>query len=328
MAILKIIEDFKRRRGVSKLIGGVRYDRVLIVITDGPDTNQKDVLVAVAPAGSPVARVPRPGEQFEGRVGRDVQDASQPTGDPFATVRKVQADPHEDQPNMWIVRVLYSSEAEEESGGGNPIDLRPRSRWASAARNVELVKDADGKELVSTAGVPYDPPVMHEVYDSVYVVNWNLAASAFDQNNYHDIVGSVNRDTLTIKGFTFYAREARFTLLDARESWATIADEEIHYWAMTTQFIRKKGGWDIEVASWGVQERVSAGSVELIAIMVPAPSTPGEPVDTAIRVETRTKRPLDEHGLYNHEEGPVTSQPHWEPYRPDATHTWRDRFPP
>lgn len=97
------------------------------------------------------ASCPRVGQRYE--TGND--------SDPFCFVKKVNVEQIEKHPFAWEVDVEYSSRPRtkcSETLSDDPLDQPPKIRGLNNHYQRALQKDEDGKAIVDSAGLPYDPP--------------------------------------------------------------------------------------------------------------------------------------------------------------------------
>lgn len=140
----------------------------------------------------------------------------------------------------WIVECRYQYME-------NPLTRLAEIEWDFAEEPAIVESDVTGKALVSSAGEPFDPPILENACDIVGRISY--AASQFDALVAADYNGSVNQSNLWIDTVPFPPRTVKINKWKAKKAyWGTTAYWEI-YLEIQIRLAYKPGtttlyGWD------------------------------------------------------------------------------------
>lgn len=113
----------------------------------------------------------------------------------------------------WEVTVEYESKTSENEEQQNPT-LRPAVyTWSTQQATVELLVDADDREVENSIGDPFDPAI--ETSRSFEVVTIERNESSFDGHNMGVYINSLNRSDI----FGYSPREGRIESISARSNY-------------------------------------------------------------------------------------------------------------
>ena len=268
MAVVSVKEAFEDRRSSTRR-GVTTHTRSYYVVcnnfTDGP---------AVArTADDGTTAIPSSGDTFP--------------GDSAAYARRIDAEPHDGQPDMFIVRVEYTDEAP--SGGGgfepNPLLRPPAIRWGGTSRTEAYFKDVDDKAVVNSAGVGFDEMLVRETGDMVVTITRNQ--STFDVDQAIEYLHVTNSDSFTVDGWTIAAEHAKMGPIQADKH----IEGGIEYYQVQYPIKLMRGAFDDKLLDVGYDERTPtplANAGDPRPIVYPSGEHAGERVSKPY--------PLDEFG--------------------------------
>ncbi len=154
------------------------------------------------------------------------------SGDPFARVNSRRPIRQTDARTHWHVEIGYAYGKSNDQDQQNPPTLRPVKR-AAKIRWVEkaLMKDRDGKPIITGAKTPFNPPLTVSIPHSVASFQrWENSFSTATQRQY---AGAVNSSSFG----AFDAGEVLCTDLSASEEWEQNEDGDLQrYWLVNYEF--------------------------------------------------------------------------------------------
>jgi len=163
-------------------------------------------------------------------------------------------------PFLYYVDAIYKTGERRSQGLDYNSSTPPLSRsdvysYSFMPRMEICTKTITDTGILNSAGIPFDPPPQHEVYDLSMRVECNR--STYSPSAFADYIGAINSDAF--KGFA--AGTVRCIRVDAQQ--ATFAGST--YWEVTFEFAIRyvwKGGtqkgWKLILPSMGLVEYVDS----------------------------------------------------------------------
>jgi len=206
MAVLQVLRENKGRGYHTDSDGNLTAVRVWRVLTDDPQDEGAVLTEAVDPTTG--VRIPSLSERYtpdEGGIGPGAGT------DDYLTVRAKDAKPDGSSMTNHLVTVSYAAIA-----GGNapisPLAKTPRWSWTTIGMTREIVYDAEGKRVLNTAGVEYDPAPAVDYNMTQLSVSWN--SWTYNPQIMANYASAINSEPFTCKGMLGYvvgARRAKIT---------------------------------------------------------------------------------------------------------------------
>lgn len=235
MSVYSCLEISGQQASLDGANGQRTYSRLFRVIT----TSRIDAGPAIlALAGS---SLPGRGDFYRGA------DGSIDTG---AWVKKIDPQQDRDNPKVWEVRVDY--------GPGEPPDENPLNRpakysWGKAKYTKPAVKDRNGKAIMNSAKVHYDPPAeMDDSRRTLTIVRNEVSYDAARSLDYEDAVNDS-----AFMGFA--AGRAKVEGITATSE----SENGFNYWIVTYEFHFRRDGWTLKLLDQGRHERINGKLVPI-----------------------------------------------------------------
>lgn len=200
--------------------------RQFVVVTDDIDDGVAVARVADL-SGSGGTKIPRVGYSFP--------------GEPRARCTSVEAQEIDGSVFAYRVDVNYSSRARYDyEPPDDPTQEKPIIRVSGLSTSEEAFLDKDGKAILNSAGDPFDPYPMMDVYTPVITLGFNVVSlSLATPGEYRN---AINQTTFTIRGLPFAAETVKLARFDAEE--AKVSDMLYFYVRVELELHINTAGWN------------------------------------------------------------------------------------
>ncbi len=232
MTVVLVTQEYKGRGGSLNTKNDLTDTKVFIALTDDEADDTYDV------ANSTLLP-----QRWDPHPTRDL-----------LSVQTVSPKNFDADPLRWRVTVNYSNETEDqaEEDEDNPLSEPVKRQWRTVSHEVPATKDRDGTAILNKAGVPYDPPLMRTVRNSI--MQFDMNEPTFDDATADSYVGALN--SLTFAGKA--PGKVRCNDITAVEEFKN----GVSYWKVHYEFEYNRRGWQPEVLEMGYLERVSGGDCD------------------------------------------------------------------
>jgi len=176
---------------------------------------------------------------------------------------------------IWIVDCEYET-PEAPSLLPNPLNDPVSITWGVNEYTEVADEDKDGDPILNSAKDWFDPPLEHAVYLPVVTMVRNDAT--FNPNIAVGYVGSVNKDAVTIAGYTAGARKARCLEYGGKSA----ERNGVAYYVVTYRIEFNYKRYDRSVVDQGIRRMDGAGKKVRINVGNVAS---GEPVTEPVRLD-------------------------------------------
>ena len=171
--------------------------------------------------------------------------------DAVAVRRTAQLENPDQDRTIWLVTVYYE-EPTESTPQDDPTNDDTQIHWGSYVVAEALAKDRNGDPILTSAGEPYDPPLMQDRHLPMVTITRN--ESSFDPADADTYKDTVNSGNITIAGLTVSARKALMLDIDCdRQKRAGTT-----YYRVTYQIAFDKDTFDRDPLDQGLRCRYYA----------------------------------------------------------------------
>lgn len=202
LAPTSVHEDFSRMSGRSSVQGGDVYVHVYKIVFPSRPTSVYSVLRA------------RKGKVAIPSLGMKHTDNL------HARVISVQPRQIDDSDRVFEAIVTFSTKAPDEGAPEeihNPLERPPEWGFEFQGVEVEMVKDANDKPVLNSAGRPFQQQPTDTIFSVVMNVSHYVAESLYPLALVRQYAGAINTDQYSLCGFVMPAFTTRFIPAGARE---------------------------------------------------------------------------------------------------------------
>ncbi|MGC9260921.1 MAG: hypothetical protein ACP5I8_12730 [Phycisphaerae bacterium] len=259
MAVVWVKEGFHaprsegevRSKGVFYFITTreVRYFRVLCdSLTDGPYAAARAVGI---PALGTIYQTPT-------------------VTDPTLICQHISAEANSENPFAFDVTVEYTDDVEAPV---NPLSQPAILSGGSVGRRAPVYQDVNGNLIASSAGEPFDPPIMDEFFDATLSIEQNLPN--IDLGFWNGFCGSdttpaaTNSDSFMTPAGTFAPGQAKF----GGYTFTTKHTYGLTYYTIHVKILGRASTWSRKIVDKGYCQLDSSGNITPILTQT-APKVP------------------------------------------------------
>jgi len=280
MAVINVKRDWSKTEAPATL-NGQTGRKVFTVLLDGTDSPDEAPYVARRATGIPSPREPWSNDE--------------------PNVRACAILPRPLSPVLYEVTVDYS----QDTKAAHPLDEPMKVRWSNEITSEPIDTDIHGNPIVNTAGLPFEPPIQEQVYDTRLTIVRNEAT--FD-----GVRMAAYRNTVNSKPFRGAPpRTCRMVNIEAEE----IIEAEWAYYRVTYEIVYRDStlpanckhidaygnevssgeylGWRRRIANKGMVEKIGTDA-EGLPIYGNAKDTEQEPLKEPIWLDVDGKKLADD----------------------------------
>lgn len=226
MGVVDVKESFKTQAPKTK--DGTTAIRIFTVLLDGNDSTTEAPFVAREATG-----IPDIGDSYPNRSFLFCSSVT-----PIARTEK-----------LFDIKVDYSTVQLHLKGGGeteNPLKVDPEVDWDFVVSSEAVDRDIHDKPIVNSAGEPFDPPPVEDVYDFVLRVSRN--ERSFNENHARTFKNTVN-------SISFLGWPPKTACLKVYRGTRVVTGD-YEYWRVSYEVHFREDGWEKRIADKGRREKI------------------------------------------------------------------------